>query len=89
MCLKCTVLSVTSILNVDLHMTQALLVVATSSHIYTFPSILFHKYGGTNVPVTNFISHVYMLVPTKSDVKLAKVNMRIVQVIEIILMLFS
>ena len=82
-------LSVTSILNVDLHMTQALLVVATSSQIYTAPSMFFHKYGGTNVPVTNFISHVYMLVPTKSDVKLTKVNMRLAQVIGIILMLFS
>ena len=70
-------------------MLQDLLVVDTSSKIYTVPSVLFHKYGGADVPVKNFISHFSMLVPTKSYVKLAKVNMGLTQVIEIILMLFS
>ena len=36
--------------------------------------MLFHKYGGANVGVTNFISHFSMLVPTKSNMKLANVN---------------
>ena len=82
-------LSGTSILNVDLHMIQYLIVVATSSKSYTVPSMLFHKYGQANVPVKKIISHFYMLVPTKSDVKLAKGNMGLAQGIGIILMFIS
>ena len=46
---------------------------------------LFHKYGGADVAVTNFMSKFSMLVPTKATVKLANGNTVHAQVIRIIL----
>ena len=51
--------------------------------------MLFHKYVGENVEVTNFMSHFSMFVPTKSDVKLDNGNMGHAQVIGIILCHFT
>ena len=34
-------------------------------------TVLFHKYGGENVAVTNCMSHFSIFVPTKATVKLA------------------
>ena len=50
--------------------------------------MLFHKYGGANVAVTNFMSHSYMSVPTKATVKLANGNTGHAQGIGIILCCF-
>ena len=61
-------------LDVDLHILQALLVVAPPSKFYTVFTVLFHKYGGENVAVTNFMSHFSMFVPTKATAKLANGN---------------
>ena len=66
-----------NILNVDLQMPQAWLVVTTSSKIYTVSTVLFHKYGGE---VT-----FYMFVPTKATMKFANVNAGNSQLIGIIL----
>ena len=51
--------------------------------------MLFHKYAGENVAVANCMSHFSMFVPTKSNVKLANVNMGHAQVIGIILCHFT
>ena len=50
-------------------MLQAWLVIAPSSKNYTFSSVLFHKYGRSNVVVI-----IYMFDPTKATVKLANGN---------------
>ena len=47
--------------------------------------MLFHKYSGANIAVTNVMSHFSMFVPTKANVKLANVNTGHAQGIEIIL----
>ena len=62
------------LLDVDLHILQAWLVVAPYSKFYTIFTVLFHKYGGTNVGVKNCMSHFSMFVPTKANVKLANRN---------------
>ena len=46
--------------------------VAPPSKLYTVSDVLFHKYGGANVAVTNCMSHFSVFVPTKATVKLAK-----------------
>ena len=51
--------------------------------------MLFHKYGGENVSVTNCMSHFSMFFQTKATVKLANGNTVHVQGIVIILCLFS
>ena len=56
------------ILDVDLQMIQAWLVVATFSKFYTVSTELFHKYGGLNFSVTILMSHFSMFVPTKDTV---------------------
>ena len=48
--------------------------VAPPSKFYTVSTVLFHKDGGANVAVTNFMSHCSMFVPTKATVKLANGN---------------
>ena len=58
------------------------------SKFYTVSTVLFHKYGGVNVAVKNFMSHFYMFVPTKANVKLANGNTGHAQVIGIILCRF-
>ena len=63
--------------------------VSPSSILYTVYILLFHKYVGENVVVTNCMSHFSMFVPKKSDVKLANVNMGHAQVIRIILCNFT
>ena len=47
--------------------------------------MLFHKYGGVNVVVTNFMSHSSIFVPSKDTVNLDNVNTGHAQVIGIIL----
>ena len=77
------------ILDFDLKMLQAWLVVAPSSKIYTIYTVFFHKYGGSNVAITNCMSHFYMFVKSKSTVKLANKNAGDSQVIGIILCCFT
>ena len=55
-----------------------------NGHVST---VLFHKYGGANVGVTNFMSHFSMSVGTKANVKLANDNMLHAQVIGIVVLL--
>ena len=55
---------------------------------YTVSNVLFHKYGGVNVAVTNCMSHFSMFVPTKYNMKLANVNLVHAQGIGIILCRF-
>ena len=50
--------------------------------------MLFYKYGGANVAVTNFMSHFYIFVTTKATVKLDNGKTGHVQVIGIILCRF-
>ena len=76
------------ILDFDLHMLQAWLVVAPSSELYTVLTVLFHKYGGSNVKVKKCMSYFSIFVPTKSNTKSANVNTEYTQVIGIILRLF-
>ena len=76
------------LLNVKLQMLQALLVVDFSPKLYTVYIVLFHKNGGEIVAVTNCMSHVSMLIPTKATVKLDHGNMKHSQVIGIILCCF-
>ena len=72
------------ILDVKLQMLQAWLVVSHHSKYYTVSTVLFHKYGGTNISVTNCMSHFSMFVPTKANVKFDNWNMVHAQVIGII-----
>ena len=57
--------------------------------IHSLSTVLFHKYGGENVAVTNFMSHFSMFVPTKDTVKLSNGNTGHVQGIGIILCRFT
>ena len=50
--------------------------------------MLFHKDGKVNVGVTDYVSHFYMFVPTKGNIKLANGNTAHSQVIGIILCSF-
>ena len=70
-------------------MLQYLLVVAPLSKIYTVYIVLFHKYGGANVAVTNFMSNFYMFVPTKATVKFSNGNTGHAQGIGVILCHFT
>ena len=76
------------LLDIDLQMLQAWLVVAPPSKFYTVSTVLFHKYGGENVAVTNWMSHFPMFVPTKATMKLANGNTGHAQGIGIILCWF-
>ena len=62
--------------------------VLPSFKMYTVSTVLFHKYGGENISVTNYMSHFSMFVPTKATVKLANRNTGHAQWIEIILCRF-
>ena len=53
------------ILDIDIQILQALLVFAPPSKIYTVSTVLFHKYGGTNVVVKNVMLHFSMFVPAR------------------------
>ena len=64
------------------------MVVACTSKFVTVSTVLFHKYGGENVAVTNCMSHFYMFFPTKATVKLANGNTGHAQGIGIILCRF-
>ena len=66
--------SVDTHLDVDLHMFQAWLVYGPYSEFCTFSNLLFHKYGGENIGITNYMSHFYMFESTKANVKLANGN---------------
>ena len=50
------------------------MVVAPPSKLYTVSTVLFHKYGGANFAVTNYMSQFSTFVPTKATVKLAYGN---------------
>ena len=76
------------ILDVDLQMLQALMVVSPSSKVFTVSNVLLHKDGRENVAVTNGMSHFCMLVPTKTTVKIPNRNMGHAQGIGIILCCF-
>ena len=76
------------IIDVDLQMLQAWLVVAPPSKFYTVSTVLFHKDEGANVAVTNFMSHFSMFFPTNTTVKLDNGNMVHAQGIGIILCRF-
>ena len=56
---------------------------------YTVSNVLFQKYGGLNVAVTNSMPHFSMFVPTKATSKLANVNTGHAQGIGIILCCFK
>ena len=73
------------LLDVELQIIQALLVVAPPSKIYTVSTVLFYKDIGTNVAVKNCISHFSMFVPTKSTLILANGNTGHAQGIGVIL----
>ena len=62
--------------------------VSPTSIFYTIYTMLFFKYGGTNVAFKNVMSHFYMFFPTKDAVKLANENMEHAQLIGIILCCF-
>ena len=70
-------------------MLQALIVVTPVSKFYTVSTVLFYKYGGENVGLKNCMSHVYMFVPIKANVKLANINTGHAQGIGIILCCFN
>ena len=76
------------ILDVELQMLQAWLVAAPPSEFNTVSTVLFHKYGGKNIAVTNCMSQFYMFVLTNTTVKLANGNTGHAQGIGIILCLF-
>ena len=48
--------------------------VAPSSRFHTVSTVLFHKYGGANYGVANFMSHFSMFFPTKVNVKFSNLN---------------
>ena len=77
------------ILDVDLQMLQAWLVFTSSSKHFTVSNVLFCKYEGANVVVTNCMSHFSMFFPTKDTVELANGNTGNSQVIGIILCSFN
>ena len=60
-----------------------------SSKHFSVSTVLFHNYVGSNVGVTNCLSHFYMFVPTKGNIKLANENTAHAQVIGIILCHFT
>ena len=62
--------------------------VTPPSKSYTVSTVLFQKYGGVNVVVTNFMSRFSMLVSTKANEKLDNINMVHSQVIGYILYYF-
>ena len=62
--------------------------VAPPTKFYTVATMLFHKYGGANVVVTNFMSRFSMFVPTKATVKVSNGNTVHAQGIGIILYRF-
>ena len=62
------------LLDVDIQMLQAWLVVAPPTKFYTVSTELFHKDGGANVAVKNCMLQFSMFVPTKTTVKLANGN---------------
>ena len=73
------------LLDVNINMLQSWLLVAPPSEFYKFSTVFFHKYGGTNVVVTNCMSNFSMFFPTKDTVKLANGNTVDAQVIGIVL----
>ena len=75
-------------LDVDLQILQDWLVIAPFKIFYTVSTVLFHEYGRENADVTNWVSHFYMFVPTKANVKLDHSNTGHAQVIGNILCSF-
>ena len=63
--------------------------VAPTLKFYTVSAVLFHKYGGENIAVTNCMSYFSIFVPTKATAKLDNVKTGHAQGIGIILCHFS
>ena len=63
--------------------------VAPPSKLYTVFTVLFHKYAGANVTVTNCMSHFSMFVPNKATVNVDNLNTGYSQLIGIILCRFN
>ena len=76
------------ILDVEIHMLQDLLVVALLSIFNIVSTMLFHKYVGANVVVTNCMLYFSILVTTKFTVKMTNENTGHVQLIGTILCCF-
>ena len=55
-------------------MLQSIRLFAPPSKSYTVYTVFFHKDGGENFAVTNFMSYFSMFLPTKATVKLANGN---------------
>ena len=73
------------LLDVDLQMLQALLLFTPPKQFYTVSTVLFHKNGGSNVAITNCMSHFSMSAPTMATMKLDNGNTGHAQGIGIIL----
>ena len=77
------------ILDFDLQIIQVWLIVPPPSIFYTVSTVLFHKDGGSNVAVTNGMSHFSIFVLTKATVKLDNGNTLHAQWIGIVLCRFT
>ena len=76
------------ILYVYIQMLQSWLMISPTKNIYTVYTVLFHKNGGVNSAVKNWMSQFSMFVPTKAVVKLANGNTVHAQGVGIILCRF-
>ena len=77
------------LLNVNLQMFQAWLVIPPSSKFYIVYNVLFHKDGGAKFAATNVMSCFYIFVPTKVTIKLDNRNTGRAQWIGIVLCCFT
>ena len=75
------------LLDVDLQMLQALLLISPLSKIYTVSTVLFHKDGG-DIFSYKFHVKLFMFVPTKATAKLYNGNIGHTQGVGTILCLF-
>ena len=62
------------LLDVDIYIIQAWLVVDPPSKFYAVSTVLFYKHWGVNVAVKKFLPHFSVFVPTKANVKPDNVN---------------
>ena len=62
--------------------------VSTISKYFTVSTMLFHKYGGSNIGVTNCMPQFYMFVPINANAKMSNGNTGNAVVIGIILCYF-
>ena len=76
------------ILYADLQVLNVWLVIDPSSTFFIVSTVLFHKDRGSNIVVTDYMSHFSMFTPTKANVKFSNGDMVNSQVIGIILCCF-